>query len=281
MDVPSGTINVAWFALGPNPGEIGSAVIGGHYGIYEDNRGPTVFYYLDQMKVGDKVYIENDKGGTLVFQVREIKLFDRNADATTVFTSDDGLAHLNLITCEGIWNRVAGTYPSRRVVFTDLLLGGNEVSPTTPLPKEDITKAIDLPTFYRSLRVGTQGLDVKELQTALGQIGISSGIVDGLFGRMTRDAVVKYQTSAGLLPDGIFGPLTKSNLLAELGGDTGLPNAGEKEVVPSIGEEDAVTTQNTLTWFIKSLFETPTDGLITSLLLIAIFFMTLKIILRL
>lgn len=121
MDVPASTINVAWFALGPHPGNEGSAVIGGHYGFYEANKGPTVFYNLDKLKVGDKVYIENDNGDTLAFIVRRIQLFDRNADATTVFTSGDGLAHLNLITCEGLWNQVNDSYPDRRVVFTDAI----------------------------------------------------------------------------------------------------------------------------------------------------------------
>lgn len=119
MDVPAGTINVAWYALGPHPGMEGSAVIGGHYGIYEANKGPAVFYNLDKLNVGNKVYIEDDTGDTLAFVVRSIKSFDRNADATTVFTSSDGLSHLNLITCEGTWNRVNDSYPNRLVVFTD------------------------------------------------------------------------------------------------------------------------------------------------------------------
>jgi LPXTG-site transpeptidase (sortase) family protein len=134
MDVPAGSVNVAWFALGPHPGQVGSAVIGGHFGI--SNGVPFVFYKLDNLVVGDKIYIENDKGDTLAFQVRRIKLFDRNADATTVFTSADGLAHLNLITCEGIWNQVAGVYPSRRVVFTDAIpfLPTTAIAVPTPLP---------------------------------------------------------------------------------------------------------------------------------------------------
>jgi len=33
MDVPAGSKNVAWFSLGPHPGKMGSAVIGGHFGI--------------------------------------------------------------------------------------------------------------------------------------------------------------------------------------------------------------------------------------------------------
>jgi len=119
MDVPANSVNVAWFALGPHPGDVGSAVIGGHYGIR--NNVPFVFYNLDKLAVGDKVYIVNDKNQTITFQVRSIKLFDQNADATTVFTSSDGLAHLNLITCEGVWNKINNSYPERRVVFTDLV----------------------------------------------------------------------------------------------------------------------------------------------------------------
>ncbi len=129
MDVPIGSRNVAWFALGPHPGEVGSAVIGGHFGI--KNGEPFVFYDLDKLKAGDKVYIEDDKGQTLAFVVRKVALFDRNADSTTVFTSHDGLAHLNLITCEGAWNKVNGAYPDRRVVFTDLVPEESPISMNT------------------------------------------------------------------------------------------------------------------------------------------------------
>lgn len=119
MDVPEGSVNVAWFALGPHPGQVGSAVIGGHFGIKDGI--PFVFYNLDKLRVGDKVYVLDDKGSTLAFKVRSISLLDRNADATSVFTSSDGLAHLNLITCEGVWNRVNDSYPLRRVVFADAI----------------------------------------------------------------------------------------------------------------------------------------------------------------
>lgn len=132
MDVPAGSINVAWFALGPSPGKIGSSVIGGHFGI--DNGVPKVFYNLDKLKIGDLVQIVNDRGETLSFIVRSTKSFNRDDDATTVFTSQDGLAHLNLITCEGLWNQVDDSYPQRLVVFTDLipnLPSTAETEPTT------------------------------------------------------------------------------------------------------------------------------------------------------
>ena len=119
MDVPLGSVNVAWFALGPYPGQEGSAVIGGHFGI--KNNVPFVFYKLNELEIGDKAYVLDDKGESFTFVVRSIKSFDRNDDATTVFTSDDGLAHLNLVTCEGVWNKVNNSYPQRLVVFTDLV----------------------------------------------------------------------------------------------------------------------------------------------------------------
>lgn len=141
MDVPAGSVNVAWFSLGPHPGQEGSAVIGGHFGI--SNGLPFVFYNLDKLKVGDKIYILDDKDATLAFQVRSIKSFDRNADATTVFTSTDGKAHLNLITCEGTWNQVNGTYPQRLVVFTDAI---PSEGPITIPPKKVVVKPPPAPT---------------------------------------------------------------------------------------------------------------------------------------
>lgn len=129
MDVPAGSVNVAWFSLGPHPGEVGSAVIGGHFGI--DNGIPFVFYNLDKLRIGDKVYIVDDEDNTLAFVVRAIKSFDRNGDSTTVFTSQDGLAHLNLITCEGVWNQVNGTYPQRLVVFTDAIPSESSLKAST------------------------------------------------------------------------------------------------------------------------------------------------------
>lgn len=136
MDVPEGSVNVAWFALGPRPGQIGSAVIGGHFGIKDGV--PFVFYDLDKLKSGDRVYVVDDNDNTLTFEVRTIRLFDRDADATSVFLSNDGLSHLNVITCEGIWNMVDDSYPDRRVVFTDMITSEEEpvLQPevSTPIP---------------------------------------------------------------------------------------------------------------------------------------------------
>ena len=273
MDVPSGTIDVAWFSLGPHPGDVGSAVIGGHYGI--QNGVPFVFYNLDKLKAGDKIYIVNDKNDTLAFQIRSIASFDRNADATTVFTSHDGLAHLNLITCEGIWNQVNGTYPERLVVFTDAIPAEGAA------PAATITASA---TFNRSLNVGTQGQDVAALQTALAQKGFLTmppGVLMGIFGTVTRTAVAKYQVSEGLLPSvGFFGPQTRARLIAELESGPVLPNAGSgPNATSSNAQNPSAARQGFMSW-VESLYATPLDGFITLLLLIAIIFIVFKIIKR-
>jgi LPXTG-site transpeptidase (sortase) family protein len=272
MDVPAGSVNVAWFSLGPHPGQKGSAVIGGHYGIRSGI--PFVFYKLDNLKIGDKIYIEDDKGDTLTFTVRSIKLFDREDDATSVFTSNDGLAHLNLITCEGIWNRVNDSYPERRVIFTDAVSGISQ-EPFVPIGPESPsgpTKAEDIAAFPRTFGMGATGADVIALQTFLeaqGFLTMPAGVAKGFFGTLTGAAVAKYQISAGLSPAGVFGPLTRAKFLTELGGDTGLPDMGPEKA-----------GSQTVVQFLKSLYANPMDGLITLLLLIAITFVAFKIIRR-
>lgn len=117
MDVPQKQDDVAWFNLGPRPGENGNAVIDGHSG-WKDNR-PAVFDNLSKLKIGDKIYVEDNRGVTTTFAVRKIQVYNPNGDDSDVFSSNDGLSHLNLITCSGTWNIAEQTHSQRLVVFTD------------------------------------------------------------------------------------------------------------------------------------------------------------------
>jgi LPXTG-site transpeptidase (sortase) family protein len=117
MDTPKGPDNVGWFDLGPRPGEKGSAVVAGHYG-WKNNR-PAVFDNLHELEMGDKIYVVDDRGATTTFVVSEIGNYDENGDASSIFSSNDGRAHLNLITCEGTWNAAEKSYSNRLVVFTN------------------------------------------------------------------------------------------------------------------------------------------------------------------
>lgn len=118
MDVPKGPNDVAWLRIGPRPGEMGSAVIAGHYGRWKTGEG-SVFDDLNKLNKGDKIYVKDDKGLITTFVVRESRIYDSKASASNVFGSNDGKAHLNLVTCEGVWDEVKKTYSHRLVVFTD------------------------------------------------------------------------------------------------------------------------------------------------------------------
>jgi hypothetical protein len=83
-----------------------------------------------------------------------------------------------------------------------------------------ITKTQAIAAFHRTLRYGAQGTDVAELQNILMQKGFLAalpGAADGSLGPISRAAIKKYQISAGLVSDGVFGPLTKTKLISELG----------------------------------------------------------------
>lgn len=118
MDAPKNPDRVAWYAPGKRPGEIGNAVIAGHYGTWENGKG-SVFDNLNKLVPGDKVIVREKSGKEVTFIVRESRSYNPAADASIVFLSNDGKPHLNLITCEGAWNITTKSYSARLVVFTD------------------------------------------------------------------------------------------------------------------------------------------------------------------
>ncbi len=117
MAVPSNTVDVGWFDLGPRPGEKGSAVIAGH--LDGENGEAGVFINLYKLKKSDKLYIEDSKGTSIAFVVQESRTYDPGY-ADDVFSGSDS-AHLNLITCDGVWNGVKKSYSKRLVVFADIV----------------------------------------------------------------------------------------------------------------------------------------------------------------
>lgn len=117
MDVPKDPWNAAWFDIGPRPGEEGSAVIAGHYGW--KNGEASAFDNLYKLRIGDFIYIEDDAGKVITFVVRKLQRYNEGQNPSAVFSSNDGGVHLNLITCEGVWDEIEKSYSKRLVVFTD------------------------------------------------------------------------------------------------------------------------------------------------------------------
>lgn len=117
MGIPKLPRNTAWYNLGPRPGTIGSAAIAGHLNWYSGATG--VFANLSKLRIGDKIMVRDDQGATSTFIVRKIRMYTSKEDASEVFVSNDGRSHLNLITCDGVWDKKAKQYSKRLVVFAD------------------------------------------------------------------------------------------------------------------------------------------------------------------
>lgn len=73
------------------------------------------------------------------------------------------------------------------------------------------SKTVNVSLEY--LSKGDNGAQVKALQMLLVGNGYSTNGVDGVFGSGTHNAVIKYQRSKGLSPDGVCGPATWNKLL--------------------------------------------------------------------
>ena len=120
MGVPSNDWGVAWFNLGPKPGEIGSAVIAGH--LDSKSGQPAVFWNLDKLGIGDYIYITDGNNNKKSFQIISFEKYGtETAPMEKIFGASDG-AYLNLITCGGVWDKAKNNYSERFVVFTEYVL---------------------------------------------------------------------------------------------------------------------------------------------------------------
>ncbi|WGV26296.1 peptidoglycan-binding protein [Halotia branconii] len=99
-----------------------------------------------------------------------------------------------------------GFYPSRASIANPNLL---------PLTIAQASSKV--PTQSGVLKLGSQGLDVKVLQTQLQKLGYYSGSVDGKYTPSTQTAVAKFQKAKNLKRvDGIADLATKRNLRAAM-----------------------------------------------------------------
>jgi peptidoglycan hydrolase-like protein with peptidoglycan-binding domain len=102
----------------------------------------------------------------------------------------------------------------------------------------------NLPDMLLSL--GSQGLDVKEVQTALNQLGYSLR-ADGIYGPATKQAILDFQkNSTELSRDGVYGSNTRYYLLMSLNKNQDSDN-GQAQSEQNVNDnliEDKVLTQD-------------------------------------
>ncbi len=118
MDIPARADQIGWFSPGAMPGEKGNAVMAGHLDTVAGTRG--VFWDLKKLVAGDDVSIEDAAGRLMHFQVTASQAYSTERfPLRQVFGTASG-AQLQLITCNGLWNRDAHSYDKRLVVTAEL-----------------------------------------------------------------------------------------------------------------------------------------------------------------
>jgi hypothetical protein len=108
---------VAWYRLGPAPGQVGPAVIVGHV---DTKRGVAVFFYLSQLRPGDQVLVTRADGHAVTFTVDWLGSFPKSEFPTQLVYGSTDYPALRLITCGGSFDPGTGSYRNNIVVFAHL-----------------------------------------------------------------------------------------------------------------------------------------------------------------
>lgn len=115
MPVPSDNATASWWRHGAKPGQLGSAVIAGHFKI--DDGSPGVFFRLNQIQVGDVIEVKDEQNMARKFEVVDLQIYPKDQfPLEQVYQAKD--AHkLNLITCTGTYLPSINDYSHRLVVY--------------------------------------------------------------------------------------------------------------------------------------------------------------------
>jgi LPXTG-site transpeptidase (sortase) family protein len=100
METPRDFHDVAWYNLGPTPGQPGNALINGHVDWWT---GSAVFTRLADLRTGDPVIVVRGDGTRLTFKVTVQSVVAANARLASLFAPSSA-ATLTLITCFGAWD---------------------------------------------------------------------------------------------------------------------------------------------------------------------------------
>jgi LPXTG-site transpeptidase (sortase) family protein len=97
---PNDYRDVAWYNLGPAPGQPGNALLNGHVNWWT---GAAVFTRLGELRPGDEVAVLRADGTRLAFRVTATTIVPAGARIASLF-APSSVATLTLITCTGAWD---------------------------------------------------------------------------------------------------------------------------------------------------------------------------------
>jgi len=115
---PSDYAQAGWYTGGPNPGQLGPAVIAGHV---DGPNGPAIFYRLGTLTPGAQVNVTRADGVVATFTIDSISSYSKTQFPTSlVYGNTTNRAELRLITCGGAYDRTTGHYVDNIIAFGHL-----------------------------------------------------------------------------------------------------------------------------------------------------------------
>ena len=118
LQVPGTTTVAGWYTGSPPPGAVGSAIIAGHV---DSIAGPGVFYRLNRLRRGDRVYVKERGGRLAVFAVGSVRQYRKSVFPPLRVYGPTPTPQLRLITCGGTFDPQTGHYLSNVVVYATLV----------------------------------------------------------------------------------------------------------------------------------------------------------------
>jgi sortase (surface protein transpeptidase) len=117
-EVPRSFSDTGWFEPGPEPGELGAAVMLGHV---DSVSGPGAFYRLRALRRGDRINVVLRTGKRLRFVVTGSMEAPKNNFPTKLVYKKTPRPTLRLITCGGAFDRSTRHYLDNYIVFAWLV----------------------------------------------------------------------------------------------------------------------------------------------------------------
>ena len=131
---PDGTIQVppldnspltneaAWYRYSSAPGALGTSIIEGH--VDSAASGPSVFYRLGALAVGQQIDVTRQDHTLAVFRVTAVRQYPKDRFPASAVYGNARYAALRLITCGGQFDSATHHYLSNTVVFAALASSG-------------------------------------------------------------------------------------------------------------------------------------------------------------
>jgi sortase (surface protein transpeptidase) len=122
MQVPGDYQVAGWFTGGPQPGQLGPAVIAGHV---DSRTGPAVFYRLRDLRPGDEVRVVRADRRVVRFRVDSSASYPKRSLPAEEIYGATTAPVLRLITCAGTFDQAQRSYRDNLVVSATRVSDGD------------------------------------------------------------------------------------------------------------------------------------------------------------